>query len=275
MRHTAGFTYGIFGDTEVDRLYREAGMFRQPTIEDFVKDLGKMPLQYEPGTRWHYSVSVDVQGRLVEVLSGMSFGEFLQKRLFGPLGMTDTSFTVPDEKWARVAQIYAPQDTEVGFDRSWSRNTSQTLVVADEQINAGYRQGATFEGGGGGPVSTADDYMRFAMMMLNGGEFQGRRYLSPTTVELIRANHLDGFNGVWGRPGWGFGLGFGVLLDPATAGESGSAGEYNWGGAAGTRFWIDPEQELIGIFMVQSIPHQTQLAAKFKALTYQAITELD
>jgi CubicO group peptidase (beta-lactamase class C family) len=273
LTHTAGFTYGVFGDTEVDRMYREAGILSaNPDLEDFVTQLGKIPLQYDPGTRWHYSVSVDIQGRLVEVLSGMSFGEFLKTRLFDPLDMKDTSFVVPADKMSRLAQLYTPEGTAEGADgfRSMGRGP---LVVAPESVSAGFMEGATFEGGGGGLVSTARDYLRFSQMMLNGGELDGVRILSPKTVELITTNHLGDISMGFGRTGVGFGLGFAVALDQGDIGEIGSPGEYNWGGAAGTRFWIDPEENLIGIFMVQSIPHRTRLANTFKVLTYQSIVE--
>jgi len=273
LTHTAGFTYGVFGNTEVDQMYRQAGLLTEDTdLEEFVARLGEIPLQYEPGTRWHYSVSVDIQGRLVEVLSGMRFGEFLQTRLFGPLGMNDTSFVVPAEKLDRLAELYTPEGTAEGADAFQSVGGGP-LVVAPESTSAGFMEGAVFESGGGGLVSTAHDYLRFSQMMLNGGELDGVRILSPKTVELVTANHLGDLPMGFGRTGVGFGLGFAVALDQGSIGETGSAGEYNWGGAAGTRFWIDPEENLIGIFMVQSIPHRTRLADKFKVLTYQAIVE--
>lgn len=273
LTHTAGFTYGVFGNTEVDQQYRQAGiLFANPDLEDFVTRLGKIPLQYDPGNRWHYSVSVDIQGRLVEVLSGMSFGEFLQTRLFGPLDMKDTAFVVPAEKLDRFAQLYTPEGSAQGI--AGFRNMGRgPLVVADAQVSAGYMEGATFESGGAGLASTARDYLRFSQMMLNGGELDGVRILSPKTVELITTNHLGDLQMGFGRSGVGFGLGFAVSLDQGHIGEIGSPGEYSWGGAAGTRFWIDPEEELIGIFMVQSIPHRTRLAQTFRVLTYQAIVE--
>jgi CubicO group peptidase (beta-lactamase class C family) len=273
MRHTAGFTYGIFGDTEVDKLYRENDILGQKNLKDFVTALGKIPLQYEPGTRWHYSVSVDVQGRLVEVLSGMSLGEFMQKRIFEPLEMTDTSFLIPQDKLDRLAQLYSPKGTKVGTGEAWTRSRSLELELTDPEATRGYIEGGSFESGGGGLLSTAEDYMRFCLMMLNGGELNGKRLLSPKTVELMTANHTGDMPNSFGRPGVGFGLDFAVLLDVGKAGEIGSAGEYNWGGAAGTRFWIDPEEELIGVFMVQSIPHQTRLAGEFRQFTYQAIVD--
>ena len=275
LRHTAGFTYGVFGDTEVDRMYRDAGLLADDmTLAEFTAKLGRIPLQYEPGTRWHYSVSVDVQGRLVEALSGMSFGEFLRQRLFEPLEMVDTSFVVPEGKWDRVAQIYAPKGTPEDISNAFRAGTlSSELVVAPDTVNDGYRDGARFESGGGGLMSTAADYLRFSQMLLNGGSLDGVRILSPKSVELMTVNHLGDIPMGFGREGVGFGLGFAVALDQGEIGELGSEGEYNWGGAAGTRFWIDPVEQLIGVFMVQSIPHRTRLASDFKTLTYQAIVE--
>ncbi|MGD8831009.1 MAG: serine hydrolase domain-containing protein [Pseudomonadales bacterium] len=275
MTHTAGFTYGVFGNTEVDKLYREHGiLFEQPNLKAFVQELGQIPLQYEPGTRWHYSVAVDVQGRLVEVLSGMRFGEFLEKRLFGPLGMTDTGFVVPKDKLPRLAQLYSPEGTAAEAGEAFLKpSTSKHLVVADARLSDNFMEGATFQSGGGGLVSTARDYLRFCQMMLNGGELDGVRILSPKTVELMTTNNLGEISMGFGQQGVGFGLDFAVVEDVGEVGEVGSVGEYNWGGAAGTRFWVDPQEGLIGVFMVQSIPHRTRLADEFKVLSYQAVVE--
>jgi CubicO group peptidase (beta-lactamase class C family) len=273
LRHTAGLSYGIFGDTEVDRMYRDATLLQQDTIAEFVVELGKIPLLYEPGTKWHYSVAVDVQGRLVEVLSGMRFGEFLEQRLFQPLGMNDTAFVVSASKRRRLARLYSPEGTDMSLNSVWQRSESTELVPADEEISRGYDEGSTFESGGGGLVSSAEDYMRFCLMMLNGGELDGARIISPKTVELMTRNHLGEIPMGGKNAGVGFGLGFAVALDPGQIGEIGSVGEYNWGGAAGTRFWIDPQERLIGLFMVQSIPHQTRLGQEFKVLTYQALID--
>ncbi len=273
MRHTGGFTYGIFGETEVDALYREANVLGQPTSKAFIEALGGMPLQYEPGSRWHYSVSVDIQGYLVEVLSGMSLGEFMQERIFEPLGMEDTSFTIAPDKLPRLAQLYSPVDTDASIDGVWRRSESLELEVADPRRSQRYIEGGGFESGGGGLLSTADDYMRFCLMLLNGGELNGVRLLSPKSVELMTTDHMGGTGGVFNRPGVGFGLNFAVMKDLGQYGELGSVGEYNWGGAAGTRFWVDPKEGLVGIFMVQSIPHQTRLGNEFKLLVYQALVE--
>jgi CubicO group peptidase (beta-lactamase class C family) len=273
LRHTAGMTYGIFGDTEVDRNYREAELFAAPDLETFVTRLGKQPLQFEPGSRWHYSVSVDVQGRLVEVLSGLSFGEFLQQRIFAPLGMDDTSFILPSEKRARLAQIYSPKGTSATWGGAWKNSYSPELEVSDERVSQAFLEGGMFESGGGGLLSTADDYLRFCLMLINGGQYNGVRLLSPKTIELMTRNHTGDLKIGWSSTGVSFGLGFGVITDTGEVGEIGSDGEYSWGGAAGTRFWVDPQEQLIGIFMVQSIPHQTRLRDEFRQLTYQAIVE--
>jgi CubicO group peptidase (beta-lactamase class C family) len=212
-----------------------------------------------------------VQGRLVEAITGMTFWEFLQSRIFEPLGMQDTYFTVPPEKLDRLAQLYAPAGTA---GKGWFEpGTGKGLEVAAAATSVGYVEGTRFHGGGGGLVSTARDYMRFAQLMLNGGELDGVRLLSPKTVELMTVNHLGDIKMGFNRGGAGFGLGYGLVLDPGLAGEVSSAGEYNWGGAAGTRFWIDPQENLIGLFMVQSIPHRTRLAQEFKVLTYQGLVE--
>lgn len=274
MRHTAGFTYGVFGNTEVDKAYRDAGLLRDhPTLNDFTEKLGKIPLQYEPGERWHYSVSVDVQGALIERLSGQKFSEFLNERIFEPLGMPDTSFTIRPDKRDRFAQLYAPKGTPGGLNAFLSTGSGSGLEVANEFANRGFEPGATFESGGGGLISTAMDYLRFSQMLLNGGELDGVRLLSPRTVELMSRDHMADVKVGFGGKGSGFGLDFGVLLDPGAAGDVGSAGEYSWGGAAGTRFWIDPEKQIIGVFMVQSIPHRTDLAGKFKVLTYASMVD--
>lgn len=271
MTHTAGLTYGVFGNTEVDQAYREAGLLGDMDLKEFVTALGKIPLQYDPGSQWHYSVSVDVQGYLVEVLSGMKFSEFLQQRLFGPLDMKDTAFKVNEGNKDRLAQLYKPEG--VTADNFFAPSTGSGLEVADAFVSAGYIYGSKFESGGGGLISTSRDYLRFSQMMLNGGELDGVRILSPKTVDLMTTNHIGDLGISFGRKGVGFGLDFAVILNPGEVGEVSSAGEYNWGGAAGTRFWIDPQEQLIGLFMVQSIPHRTRLADDFKVMTYQALVE--
>jgi len=272
LRHTAGLTYGIFGNTEVDQLYLKAGLLGDyMTLKDFTTALGKLPLQYEPGKQWHYSVSVDVQGRLVEVLSGMSFGSFLRERIFEPLDMADTGFVIQESNMNRLARLYQPKGSQPG-NFLYTAATS-ALEPAPKEYDVAYLGGSKFESGGGGLLSTARDYLRFCQMMLNGGQLDGVRILSPKTVKLMTVNHLGDISKSFRQKGIGFGLGFGLVIDPSRAGEIGSAGEYNWGGLGGTRFWIDPEEELIGIFMVQSVPHLTRLGGDFKVLAYQALVE--
>lgn len=274
LRHTAGFTYGIFGETPVDALYREAELITgDMTTGDFITRLGEIPLQYEPGARWHYSVSVDVQGALVEAVSGMSLGQFMQERIFGPLGMVDTSFTAPNEKWARVAQLYSPEGLPGDWSAFMAEDAGEGLVIADDQFNRDFREGAKFQSGGGGLLSTATDYLRFCQMLLNGGELDDVRLLSPKSVALMASDHLADVEIGFAGKGIGFGLGFAVVLDPGTLGQLGTAGTYSWGGAAGTTFWIDPQEELIGIFMTQSIPHRTQLGDQFRTLAYQSLVD--
>jgi CubicO group peptidase (beta-lactamase class C family) len=273
MRHTAGMTYGVFGDSPVDRAYREADLLRAPDLETFTRRLAGLPLQYDPGQRWHYSVSVDLQGRLVEVFSGMDFASFLRTRIFEPLGMEDTFFVVPAAKQPRLAQLYSPEGTEVDWNAPWQLNRSQALEVADPQLSEPFIQGSVFPSGGGGLVSSTGDYLRFAQMLLDGGELEGVRLLSPHTVAHMRRNHIAGMEAPGLRGIDGFGLGVAVLMDPGVTGQVGSPGAFGWGGAAGTRFWIDPHEGLIGLFMVQSLPHQTQLGDAFRTLVYQALVD--
>ncbi len=269
MSHSAGLTYGVFGNTEVDKMYREkVSMFqrdRQTDLEEFVETLGTVPLLYQPGTRWVYSVSVDVLGRLIEVVSGQPLDEFLDERLFTSLGMDDTFFEVPADKVDR-------------FGTNHSLNREGELIVTDNPETSQYTRPVTFFSGGGGLVSTTEDYLRFSQMMLNGGELNGVRIVSPKTVEIMTINHLaDGITSGFGeRPGvagtFGFGLGFGVATEaPRT--QLGSKGTYTWGGAAGTVFWIDPEEDLVAILMVQMMRNPYPLRREFSNLVYSAIEE--
>jgi CubicO group peptidase (beta-lactamase class C family) len=276
MRHTAGFTYGFFGNTEVDRMYREQGVvLEDKDLAETVTKLGKLPLRFEPGTQWHYSVAVDVQGRLIEVLSGKPLDQFLRERIFAPLGMNDTSFTVPDKEWGRLAILYSPEGTGTGSDLFLTQSGGKKpLVPADpDRSDRGYREGATYFSGGGGLVSSTIDYLHFAQMLLNGGELDGKRILSRKSVELMTTDHLGDIPGLW-SPGYGFGLGFAVLDDVGATGALGSVGEFNWGGAAGTRFWVDPKEGLIGIYMIQILPHtDLPYGTEFRSFTYQAISD--
>lgn len=256
LTHTSGLTYGFFSTTHVDTLYREAGIFNGPTLADMVQTLSEIPLLNHPGEQWHYSVATDVVGYLVEVLSGQPLDAFLDERIFQPLGMVDTGFYVPAGKIDRFAVNYQVSPTG--------------LQLADAPATSSFAAPSTFFSGGGGLVSTASDYMRFAQMMLNGGELDGARLLSRKTVELMTMNHIDEEF----APGYGFGLGVRVMVDLAHGQQIGSEGEYGWAGAANTYFFIDPEEELIGIFLTQLFPFGFYPSADdFKTAVYQAIVD--
>lgn len=246
MSHSGGLTYGFFSQSQVDSLYVAAKVFdRDSTLQQMVGKLGKIPLWAQPGTVWHYSVSVDVQGYLVEVLSGMAFDEFLQTRLFNPLGMVDTAFYVPAEKASRFARNYGLKD---GFKDGVKEGQ---LVSAP---NAEYLSQPTFLSGGGGLVSTAQDYMQFAQMHVNEGELDGVRILSPAAVTLMRQGHLPtSISNLGGfvDPGNTFGLDFAIVTDSDKA-YGQAPGVQWWFGIAGTWFWIDPLNEFIFIGMIQT-----------------------
>ncbi len=259
LRHTSGLTYGFFDDAWVDRQYLDLGVFtRDRVLADTVTKLGRIPLKHQPGTVWTYGVSTDVLGRLVEVASGMSFDRFLRERLFEPLGMRDTAFNLPPAKLPRVAALY---ETGGGGVARTELGDSQDLATP-----------ATYLSGGGGLVSTAQDYARFAQMLLADGELEGTRVLGRKTVELMRSDHLGDLPGL-GRPGYGFGLGFAVRTSPGLAGHPGSVGEYHWGGAYGTTFWIDPAEELVAVLMIQLRPVNHPYRDEFRGLVYQAIVD--
>ncbi len=263
MTHTAGLTYGVFSKSQVDEMYVKAGVLDpNSTLKDMINKLSKIPLHHQPGSLWYYSVAVDVQGYLVEVLSGLPFDVFLKERLFDPLGMKDTGFHVPKDKTGYFAQVY-------NYDEDGN-------LIAQEGFGGArnYLKPATFFSGGGGLVSTAMDYMRFCQMLLNGGVLDGVRILSPLTVDLMHRNHLPK-DMVEMSPGsgLGFGLDFAVVLDPVEANTI-SKGEYLWGGAAGTWFWIDPVEDLIFVGMIQQFGRgRPDVRSLTRQLTYQAILE--
>lgn len=263
MSHTSGLSYGLFSASKVDDMYTEANVLdSNSTLKDMIDKLSQIPLRQQPGSMWHYSVSVDVQGYLVEVLSGQPFDEFLQERIFEPLDMNDTSFHVAPENLDRFAQVYV-------------YTPDGSLYPQEGFPGADYTKPTSFFSGGGGLLSTASDYMRFSQMMLNNGVLDGVRILSPLTVKMMRSNQLPRglSDSILGANGTVFGLDFAVITDPVEA-ESYSAGEYYWGGAAGTWFWIDPVQDLIFIGMIQQFGNQVpDVRSISRRLTYQAIME--
>ncbi len=263
MSHTSGLSYGIFSQSPVDTKYREANMMAPgSTLQDMIDKMSGIPLRQQPGTIWHYSLSVDVQGYLVEVLSGKRFDEFLQERIFTPLSMVDTGFFVPRGAVNRFAAVYTYDD--------------EGKLTAPPQNDArrAYLDPPTFLSGGGGLVSTSTDYMRFCQMLLNGGELDGVRLLAPLTVELMHRNQLPlDYPEMSPGSGMGFGLDFAVVMDPVAA-DAISKGEYYWGGAAGTWFWIDPGEDLVFVGMIQQFGQgRPDVRSLSRRLTYQAILE--
>ncbi len=258
LRHTSGLTYGIFGNTPVDQMYRKAKIIGSRNLSEMVKKLGEIPLLYQPGTRWHYGVSLDVLGHLIERVSGQKLDAFLQEHIFQPLDMRDTAFYVPKNKQDRFAACYGP-DGKGG------------LKPTAEIISYRFLSPPSFLSGGGGLVSTARDYMRFCQMLLNKGKLDGVRIVKPETVEMMTRNQLP--PNVFSGPGRGFGLGFSVQLtaDPRNKNRT-HVGEYGWGGAASTHFWISPRDDLIVIALSQYMPYSSQLQNAIQPLIYEAIT---
>lgn len=268
--HTAGLTYGTTLDNPVDELYAEAQLMDSHDLDEFVDKLANLPLRFEPGTRYHYSVASDLLGAVVERLSGQTLERFLHERIFEPLDMHDTFFSVPPEKRHRLASIQV-----------WDYELNAAVLLPDE-----YRRDVfdvSFFSGGGGLVSTAADYLKFCEMVRTGGLYNGVRLLGPKTVRYMSADHLTPELRAVGRgeypsddfyPGQSMALGFGVITNPGITPSISSMGELSWGGAAGTQFWIDPEEGIIGIAMVQLMRSPWPLRFDMKVATYQALTEL-
>ncbi|HWL62596.1 MAG TPA: serine hydrolase domain-containing protein [Steroidobacteraceae bacterium] len=263
FRHTAGFQYGPAGNRGIDEAYRKADVMGG-TLADLTKRLGTLPLAYEPGTRWVYSVSHDVQARLVEVLSGIPFDEFVRTRIFEPLGMKNSVFGRPDALKDRFAAIYT-----VGQDGKLAPNGALDAPGAATRVLGGFSIS-----------TTAADYGRFAQMLVNSGELDGVRLLSRKTIDLMDSNHLPagvmrGAAGGGSAGGEGYGLGVRVVLDPAQAGNLTSAGTFGWSGAAGTHFFVDRAEDLVAVFMVQRMggADGPGMAAQFETLVYQAIVD--
>jgi len=272
--HTAGLTYGGFlsgMELPVDSAYAAAGISRRSTdsLEVFVEKLANVPLLYDPGTRWSYSMATDVCGYLVEVISGQPFEQFLQERLFKPLEMVDTGFTVPDAKLDRFAACY-------------ERATNKSLRLQDDPETSHYRTPPSAPSGAGGLVSTMQDYSHFCDMLIQRGCFKGTQLISPTTLDLMTRNHLGksslaqmavgGFSET-SNEGVGFGLGFATTMDAVASGTVGE-GDFYWGGLASTLFWVDPTEDLYAIFMAQLIPSSTfNFRGQIKNIVYGAIQE--
>ena len=259
LRHTSGLTYEFRGSGPVHRMYRSAKVdSRAQSNAGQVATLGRLPLLHQPGTRWEYGRSTDVIGRLVEVLSGQTLGEFFERHILAPLGMVDTAFHVPERHHARLAEAFG-RDPDSGV-------AVQLLEV---------RNPPGFESGGGGLVSTAADYARFLQMLLNGGTFEGHRLLGRKTIEFMTADHLGPITGAPDLliPGHGFGLGFAVRLQTGIAPVPGSIGQYFWGGLAGTTFWVDPAEQLFALLLIQAPGLRDYYRTLFRDLVYSALAD--
>lgn len=277
LRHTAGLTYGFHNRTAIDARYRQlrvAEMDTEGGLPAFIAQLESLPLEYAPGEQWIYSVATDVVGYLVQLVSGRGYADFVRAEILTPLKMVDTDFVVPEGKRDRFAACYWLQEGK--------------LELFTPYPNEKYFAPPRLESGGGGLAGTAQDYLRFARMLLNGGELDGVRLLSPKTVALMTANHLpdgkeiaeltpttDAFNES-GYRGIGFGLGVAVTLDPARTGIPGTAGEFTWGGMASTTFFVDPREDMAVVFMTQAIvdsARRVRLRRDLRTLIYGAMTE--
>jgi CubicO group peptidase (beta-lactamase class C family) len=275
LTHTSGLTYGFMERTNVDAAYRKLGIADagRPgyTLQHMIDALAKLPLEFSPGTLWNYSVSTDVVGYLIEVISGQRLDRYLAEHVFQPLGMHDTGFVVREDQVPRFAANYLHE-------------AGGALTLLDDPAQSQYRE-CTFFSGGGGLVSTAPDYFRFAAMLRNRGELDGIRLLGRKTIELMTMNHLPagqdltqlaqaGLFTETAYAGVGFGLGLSVMQSPARAQILGTPGEYAWGGAASTAFWVDPAEDLIVIFMTQLMPSSTYpLRRELRVLTYGALID--
>ncbi|MFT5195611.1 MAG: CubicO group peptidase (beta-lactamase class C family) [Cellvibrionaceae bacterium] len=283
LTHTSGLTYDFLEDSPVSEIYRQARLMNDAsrTLEEMIDQLAQLPLAYQPGTIWHYSVGIDVAARLVEIISGQTLGDYLQKTIFAPLKMKDTRFAVPDKKLSRLATMYGLPDiggmgnSMSTFGEAWLNGFNERLDVSQTNPTD---QPETFARGGHGLFSTAWDYMRFAQMLLNGGELNGAKILGRKTIDLMVINHLPAsllpFK-VADPPnyGYGFGLGSRVLMDVAESQIPGSVGEHGWAGAASTYFWIDPQEELIGIMLSQAMVYPEKPQNVLQILAYQALVD--
>jgi CubicO group peptidase (beta-lactamase class C family) len=268
MTHTAGFTYGFFGNTAVDKEYNKQNVMNSKSLQEFIDKLAKIPLMYQPGTKWSYSASMDVQGYIIEKLSGQSLPEFYAEHIFKPLGMKDAGFFVTADKRERFVTLYQGTGNE---------------PLKPMKARFDYDSQPGMPSGGGGMVSTAEDYFRFASMLANGGELNGVRIISPESVALMSSNHLAPhlLTGEFGigmhtmRPGFGYGYNCAVIFDPPMAGFADGKGEYFWDGAAGTWFWVDPTNDVVFVGMIQRMlgPASPNVEYLSRAAIYGALVE--
>lgn len=263
LTHTSGLTYGYFASSPVDKMYVDANILdRNTSLKGFIEKVSKFPLKHQPGSKWEYSISIDVLGYLVEVVSGQSFDTFLRERIFDPLEMKDTGFFVPQEKLERFTTLYTFKDGKRHvFDARKGYFSAQPKFLS----------------GGGGLVSTAKDYMNFCTMFLQKGRFKNQQILGRKTVEFMMKNQLNSAQLPFGSSremwGYGFGIGGSVAMDSAQAHAIISQGSFQWAGAASTYFTIDPQEQLIALLFTQTFPFSNELGEKFRTLVYQTIIE--
>ena len=270
LTHTSGISYGLYQDTPIDNMYREGRINdADSNLQEVVEKIAGFPLRHQPGHRWRYSMATTVLGRFIEIVSGQSFDRFLRDRIFSPLGMTDTSFFVPEDKLDRLPALYRPA-------------RGGKIAQVENSLATRFARPYTFFSGGAGLVSTASDYMNFCQMLLNGGVLNGQRVLAPKTVDMMRSDHLTddlkpyavGEDSASSTRGCGFGLGFSVVTDIAQHGILGSNGMYFWFGTTNCYFWIDPAEELIAILMSQFMPNSFYpLQREYQVDTYQALVD--
>ena len=273
LRHTSGLTYGFQQRTSIDAVYRAKDIGApggKNTLDGMIADLAQLPLEFSPGEAWNYSVSTDVVGYLVGRISGQPFERFVQERILDPLGMTDTAFHVAPGQEGRLPACY-------------SADPKGELALQDDPATSSYLKPPGFISGGGGLVSTAADYLTFCRMLIGGGAVDDQRLVSPKTLKLMTANHLPGGRDLSSmsrslfseatNEGVGFGLGFAVTIDPVRTLLPGSVGDFYWGGAAGTYFWVDPAEELIVVFMTQRLGTPQSLRRDLRTLVYSAFTQ--
>nr|VFK79325.1 MAG: CubicO group peptidase, beta-lactamase class C family [Candidatus Kentron sp. SD] len=282
MKHTAGFTYDMEDDSKVAEGYRQARLTHDGgrTLEQYVDTLARFPLAHQPGSIWRYSVSIDVAAHLIQILTDHPLGDVLQARIFGPLGMEDTGFFVPENKLSRCAAMYGAADI-AALDMTASKmlDATESGVWKRLDVNDSYPASRpdTFARGGHGLFSTTSDYMRFALMLLGNGALEGARILGRKTAQLMHVNHLPDellpFEdaGIT-YDGYGFGLGSRTMMDVGAAGIPGSVGEFGWAGAASTYYWVDPAEALVGVFMTQ-YQGMKEPDKDFRVLAYQAISD--
>jgi CubicO group peptidase (beta-lactamase class C family) len=272
MTHTAGFTYGFFGDTPIDKMYRDSNLLASKNLQDFIEKLAKIPLLYQPGKGWTYSMSMDIEGYIVEKLSGQSLPDFFRDHIYQPLGMRDAGFYVPADKRSRFVTLYrSDPNGQLIADASASRRSGD------------YDVQPSMPSGGGGMVSTAEDYYRFAQMLENGGELDGKRILSAATVKLMTSNHVPAelLTGQYGigyqvmRPGFGYGYNCAVVFDPPEANLPEGKGTFFWDGAAGTWFWVDPTNDVVFVGMIQRMlgPLSPNLEYESRSAVYGALID--